>query len=386
MTLLVAGTVTAVSGQTRERFYSEKGDNYFISLGVGIQATMNPDNFDYGIGKAIMPQVTLSAGRWFTPVLGVRGQIAGWATKLNTNYNNGTTDASGNFTGYGEYREYTKNYIGAYLDGMVNLSHWWGGYRSDRLFNVSAFIGPGLTFARGFGSQAIDNSTPGRWERIVDDGSIKALISGSVGLMGQFNVSKCIDINIEARGVVSPSVFGKLSNAYTDGSVALTAGITYTFGGKKFSNCATKGEDLSGDLLRYKKALEDAEARLAKQPQVVEKEVIREVVKEVPVAGPRAIFFQIGKSVIDDYGKVNIQLAAKVIKANPGKKYKIAGYADKATGSAKLNQKLSEARAKAVYDALIQEGVSASQLEMAANGGTDNMFGKDKLNRVVIME
>ena len=63
--------------------------------------------------------------------------------------------------------------------------------------------------------------------------------------------------------------------------------------------------------------------------------------KEIEVAGPRAVFFQIGKSKIDDYGMVNIQLAAKILKANPDKKYKIAGYADKATGSAKWNQKLS---------------------------------------------
>ena len=53
------------------------------------------------------------------------------------------------------------------------------------------------------------------------------------------------------------------------------------------------------------------------------KPVTKEVVKEVEVAGPRAIFFQIGKSKIDDYGMVNIQLAAKILKANPDKKYKI---------------------------------------------------------------
>ena len=50
--------------------------------------------------------------------------------------------------------------------------------------------------------------------------------------------------------------------------------------------------------------------------------------KEIEVAGPRAVFFQIGKCKIDDYGMVNIQLAAKILKANPDKKYKIAGYAD----------------------------------------------------------
>ena len=110
------------------------------------------------------------------------------------------------------------------------------------------------------------------------------------------------------------------------------------------------------------------------------------MVKEVNVAGPRAIFFKIGSAKIDDYGKVNIQLAAKVLKENPDKKYKVAGYADKATGSASWNQKLSEKRAQAVYDALIAEGVDKDQLELVGFGGTDNMFGKDYLNRVVILE
>ena len=108
--------------------------------------------------------------------------------------------------------------------------------------------------------------------------------------------------------------------------------------------------------------------------------------KEVEVAGPRAVFFKIGSARIDDYGMVNIQLAAKILKANPDKKYKIAGYADKATGSAFNNQKLSERRAQAVYDAFIKEGVDAGQLELVGFGGTANMFGKDYLNRVVILE
>ena len=42
--------------------------------------------------------------------------------------------------------------------------------------------------------------------------------------------------------------------------------------------------------------------------------------------------------------------------------------------------------AQAVYDALVAEGVKESQLEKVAMGGTDNMFGKNYLNRVVILE
>ena len=77
---------------------------------------------------------------------------------------------------------------------------------------------------------------------------------------------------------------------------------------------------------------------------------------------------------------------AKILKANPDKKYKVAGYADKATGSASWNQKLSEKRAQVVYDALIAQGVDKDQLELVGFGGTENMFGKNFLNRVVILE
>ena len=74
------------------------------------------------------------------------------------------------------------------------------------------------------------------------------------------------------------------------------------------------------------------------------------------------------------------------MKENPSTKYKIAGFADKGTGSAATNQTLSEKRAQAVYDALIAEGSSADRLEKVAMGGTDPMFEKGYLNRVVILE
>ena len=111
----------------------------------------------------------------------------------------------------------------------------------------------------------------------------------------------------------------------------------------------------------------------------VPKEVVKEVIKEVPSAAEVAIFFKIGKAKISSEGMVNVQLMAKAIKANPNAKYKIAG-------SASFNQTLSEKRAQAVYDALVAEGVKESQLEKVAMGGTDNMFGKNYLNRVVILE
>ena len=367
LSLLLAGSAISVGAQTKEKFYSEKfKDNIFVSAGVGAQVCVNPDNSDYGLGEAITPLIHISVGKWMNPVWGFRGQVAGLWSTLNSKHLNGVeTVIDGQETVW--YKIKNKKYFTLRADAIYNLSNSICGYNPDRLFTLSVFAGPGLTFAKTYG----------------DQDKLNAMINGSVGLMGQFNVNKYLDINIEARGEVSPSIFGKYSSAYTDGAVSLTAGVTYTFGGKNFVSCGSKVDQdaINNEVNKYRSELAQAQADLANA-----KPVTKEVVKEIEVAGPRAIFFKIGSARIDDYGLVNIQLAAKILKANPDKKYKVAGYADKATGSASWNQKLSEKRAQAVYDALIKEGVSKDQLELVGFGGTANMFGKNYLNRVVILE
>ena len=367
VSIMLAGLALTATAQTKEKYYSEKfKDNIFISAGVGAQACVNPDNFDYGFGHAITPLIHVSVGKLFNPIWGVRGQVAGLWSTLYTE--------RGQIKGtYAEVKN--KKYFTLRADAMYNLSNSVCGYNPERLFTLSVFAGPGLTFAKAYGEQD----------------KLNALINGSVGLMGQFNVSKYLDINIEARGEVFPSMFGNKSSAYTDGAVSLTAGVTYTFGGKNFVSCGAKVDQnaINNEVNKYRSELAQAQADLANAKNAMSnssKPMTKEVVKEIQVAGPRAIFFKLGSAHIDDYGMVNIQLAAKILKANPDKKYKIAGYADKATGSASINQKLSEKRAQAVYDALVKEGVSEGQIELVGFGGTANMFSKDYLNRVVILE
>ena len=198
----------------------------------------------------------------------------------------------------------------------------------------------------------------------------------------KFNINTKWAIDVEARGAIAPSVFGNISShRKAEGTGTLTAGVSYIFGGKKFIPVSKIDEDaVNAEINRYRSELAQAQADLAncKNALANAKPEVKEVTKEVEVAGPRAIFFKIGK--------VNIELAAKILKANPDKKYKVAGYADKATGSASWNQKLSEKRAQVVYDALIAQGVDKDQLELVGFGGTENMFGKNFLNRVVILE
>ena len=76
-----------------------------------------------------------------------------------------------------------------------------------------------------------------------------------------------------------------------------------------------------------------------------------------------------------------------MIKATPGKKYNVVGYADAQTGNAEGNAQLAQSRAQNVYDILVnQYGVSRDSLVLDSKGGVDNMYYDDaQLSRSVII-
>ena len=386
LSLLLAGAASTVYGQSKEKYVNEKaGDNIFVSVTGGI-SMVNSGKSEGKFGTPA-PHITLSLGKWFSPVWGARVQGGLWKANFDTRHSKGTWDAQGN--AIGSIADYDKNVGQIRLDAMYNISNAIWGYNPDRLFNLSVFAGPGITIAKSANGMISTNGNT--WQRVpAGEEKTRAYVNGSVGLQGKFNVNEYIDIDVEARGELAASYLGYLSTAHTVGGIYVGAGVTYTFGGKKFVPYVSKIEKdaLNDEINKYRSELEQAQTDLAnsKNAAATAQPVTQEVVKEVQVAGPRAVFFKIGSAKLDDYGKVNIQMAAKVLKANPDKKYKVAGYADKATGSAPFNQKLSEKRAQVVYDALIAEGVDKDQLELVGFGGTENMFGKDYLNRCVILE
>lgn len=370
LSLALAALATAATAQTKSRYYAESAkDNYFMSVGVGAQVLVNPDNSDNGLGEAITPLFELSVGKLINPVWGVRAQLAGASTKLFSNFANGNQ---------GPFNEYKKNYMTFRVDGMLNFSNAFAGYNPDRTVDVYAFMGPALQFAKA---------------PLGDNNKIKALINGSVGLGLGFKLSEYFALNVEARGEVGESPFGDYSCKVADGAVGVTAGLTYYFGGKKFVKVVNEDlyNSVNGDLKKYKELLAAEQAdhnttkdELAKAKAKPAETIVKEV--EIPYAGPRAIFFTIGSSKLDSKGKVNIELAAEIMKENTDVKYEVIGYADKATGSAKTNISLSEKRAKVVYDALVKAGVSESQISYKGVGGHEDLWESRALTRVVVIE
>jgi OOP family OmpA-OmpF porin len=101
-------------------------------------------------------------------------------------------------------------------------------------------------------------------------------------------------------------------------------------------------------------------------------EVTEQVLQELKVQA-RAVYFVTGKAILEtaDKGATDGRLEAikEILKNYPNAKFAIEGHTDN-TGSAKLNQKLSEARAKVVMDKLIEKGVNAANLTSAGYGSS----------------
>ena len=95
--------------------------------------------------------------------------------------------------------------------------------------------------------------------------------------------------------------------------------------------------------------------------------------EKVIVSAPVSVFFNLGKSKIASQKDLqNVQAVADAAKANNAK-IVVTGYADSKTGSANLNQSLSQKRAEAVADALVNMGVDRSNIEINAAGGVDTL-------------
>ena len=81
----------------------------------------------------------------------------------------------------------------------------------------------------------------------------------------------------------------------------------------------------------------------------------------------RNILFKVGSAQLDQKATNELQQIADYLRANPGRKVVIEGYTD-STGSAALNQQLSEQRADAVRLALSGDGVDATRIQIRGMG------------------
>ena len=96
------------------------------------------------------------------------------------------------------------------------------------------------------------------------------------------------------------------------------------------------------------------------------------------------IFFDINKSVIRADQLSKIDELVTYLNKYPNAKVTIIGYADKGTGNARINERLSIERASSVSEALQLKGISVSRIITDAKGDIIQPFVENDENRVSI--
>ena len=348
--------------------------NWEIGLAGGVNATAWNKFGGVDNQKAIGDlgwQIEGNLTKWFNPIAGARLQVAGG--KLNT---------SDDFGG-------TNSWVFPHVDGMLNISNWIGGYREDRVYYAKLFAGFGVSCVN------VDTETATGF-------------AATGGLINTFRVCKQIDINLELKGILTPGrdmsgniaamPIGKYGQMYS-----ATLGIAYRFNKRDWSKAYSQEEidAYLASIAALESSLADAHRnegklaeRLAAQKAATDQalkdnEALRaELAKrKTSVIASTPIFFNFDSARLTDRAKSSMQVLKETIEAAPKSQvFTIVGHADAKTGAAAYNQKLSEKRAKAVYDYLIENGVNKDQLTWKGVGSSENIFPANNTNRVVIVK
>lgn len=169
LSLAVAGFAMSASAQTREKYTSNGSDNIFISATIGGSTTYSGKS-EGKFGK-IAPHVTVSLGKWFNPVIGIRGQVGLWRTNYYTQHASGNMTEAGNNMILVKNKQANHKGMGVVrIDGMYNLTNAILGYNPDRLFSLSVFAGPGLTFTKSANGVYNANAETKTYSRVVPGG------------------------------------------------------------------------------------------------------------------------------------------------------------------------------------------------------------------------
>ena len=355
-------------------------NGFWSNWEIGVAGGVNGNAWDYAdgtsVGKGDMGwQAELSATKWFNPIVGSR--VVFTAGELNKSSEGPNS-----------------NFMMATADGIINLSNWIGGYREDRVYYAKVF--------GGFGINLVDID--------LDDVSEDNIGSGFIatyGLINTFRVCKQLDINLELKSAISPGRDMPAYAAMKAGRVgeiySATLGVAYRFNKRDWSKAYSQEEidAYLASIAALESSLADAHRnegklaeRLAAQKAATDQalkdnEALRaELAKrKTSVIASSAVFFNFDSARLTDRAKASMQIIQETIAAAPKDQvFTIVGHADVKTGSAAYNQKLSEKRAKAVYDYLIENGVNKDQLTWKGVGSTENIFPANNTNRVVIVK
>ncbi len=370
-TALVAFSISAQEVQNVSQgtvYLKNKGsDNWYIGLGGGtnLYMTKGESDADANFGDRLGWMGQLEIGRWNSPNWGARLVIDGGQI---------------NFVADGLDPE--RNWVGGHLDLMYDVTNAWGTYNPDRVYSLVPYLGIGYMYG-----------LDGDWKKPNPDGDMfkgqNQTLTYNVGLINNFKLSNSVALFVELGWRVMQESFdgSPTSGDYDyDSMFTGTAGIKFGLGGKQdFTPAELMDYNLINDLNSQINRLRAENEQLRQRPESCPEcpEVQPTVTEAVYV--PNVVFFRINSSTIDRGQQVSVYNTAEYMKANDSAKVNIVAYADRQTGTPEYNFALSERRARAVADALINDhGINSDRISIDWKGDTEQPYAENDWNRVAI--
>lgn len=338
--LLTAALLTA--GATAQA--QETSENYlaypygFVGLQGGGQVTFT----DYNNWKLITPTASVSAGMFFTPVVGARLHF------------NGLWDKGGLWQT--DYR-YDYHYLTTDLDLMINLVNLITKKDYNR-WNAYLIGGVGLTYSW-------NNDDAWELKQLMPRAYKKDYISHNfrVGAMVDYNITPRWSVNLEVAANSLNDRFNSKIGYGDDWKLTAQLGVAYKFGKKHKKVVKPEVWETRTDTIWYDDAVFTPHVKDGKATWNV--------------------FYKIRESDFE----ADEQLAAigAFLKDHRDCKVDIKSYADVETGNPKINMEYSKQRCEKAVKALTDAGVPASSITSAYYGDTVQPFADNDKNRVTII-
>lgn len=389
MTILLAAAALPALAQGDSTEAKEKTrweNNWYVEAGGGAQILFSKNAGLLDFGDRITPSVSLTVGRWFSPYWGIRVQAQGYqmnglAVADGSNWNDpvrGHVDVLPN----GNYPYYTR-YMNLHADAQISLANLIGGYDPGRKWDVIPALGIGYVHAFPYKGSCKRNT-----------------YAGMLSVMAKWRLPKGVDLNLEVGGAIMPDKFDGRDVGYPDGNIGATIGITYNIPkllprqkkARKPHAYAAQTVIWDEDRLRTIINEELAKVHDAQKDTVY---VVREVQAEQGGTSETAagvpftlssIVYELGKDTPKTGQEIHMENIARYMEAHPHVRLRLDGYADKKTGSERVNLYLSMRRAVNLRDILINDyGIGSERIEAQGMGINAQPYDKDEWNRVVIV-
>ena len=346
-------SIMTVSAQSQSNYCgsSKFFDNVSIGVVGGVETNLNDWNAPQGAVAGIVLNKEIS------PIFGV-------TLEGNTNINglrNWASDAS-HF-----HCANTFDGLSVYLTPRVNLTNALLGYKgSPRKFELEAVAGPGYGF----------------W---LHDEYNALLVKAGLNL--NYNLSNAFTVTLRPAVVYDLNGTGTFNTNHAIGQV--TAGIVYHFktsnGTRSFKKAKLYSQS-EVDALNAK--ITDLQSNLETANKAVKTNAINTVdtvYTESPSSLGNVVSFTLNSAKVDETQMANLDNAVRILKENPDLKVTLKGYADKNTGSATYNKRLSVRRAEAVKKVIVDKyGIDTDRIDILGVGDTEQLYNDNNWNRVVI--